>query len=206
MPSELNATLKQQGKLGYTREYQLYNERELRINLLAGARKSSYMVHLLALADKSKSRFHISLPWLWCALISAALLAIYWIVRQFVTIDSGIYEFAIVLACLLGIILGSVMLVLNFSRRRVFYSRTAKVPLFDILINKPDKRTYKSFLDTLESCTQKARDFYNLKPDQQIAGEMRMLRRLATEGIISQSVYDNAKDKLFKISNKQHAT
>lgn len=202
MPGEVNATLLQQGKLGYTREFQLYNGRELRINLGAGSKQNIYQVHLLALADKSKSRFHIAWPWFGCFIASLAGLVVYWIVNLFTSIDANI-GFAIILACILGIILGLVMLILKFYRKRVFYSRYANIPIFEMLINKPDSRSYKNFLDILDSYTLKARSFYALRVDQQIAGEMRMLRRLAKEKIISQSVYDAAKDKLFNISDNK---
>lgn len=201
MPGEVNATLQQQGKLGYTREFQLCNGNEIHIRLNAGSRNNVYQVHLLALADKSRARFHIAWSWLWCFVISLTGLGVYWIVNQFTRIDANI-GFALVLTCVLGILLGLVMLILKFYRKRVFYSRYANVPLFEILINKPDSRQYKNFIDVLESYTAKARNHHDLKVERQIAGEMRMLRRLATQKVIPQSAYDKAKDKLFNISNK----
>ena len=203
MPSEINATIQQQEKLGYSRELQIKNGKELLIGQLAGSRKMIYQVHLLALADKSKPRIHISWPWLWCMLVSLIVLVVYSIIKSFMATDAGIYDFAIVSLCVLGIILGFVMTILKFSRKRVYFSRYANIPLFDILINKPDRKTYKHFVDILDSYVGKARGFFDLKPDQQIAGEIRMLRRLASEGVISQTDYDRAKDKLFSMSNKQ---
>ena len=84
---------------------------------------------------------------------------------------------------------------------RVFVSRLARVRLFDIHIGKPNHRAYKSFLGKLNQSLTKARQFWNLKPEHQVAGEMRMLRRLSEEGVIKQSDYENAKKKLFSLSS-----
>jgi hypothetical protein len=102
-----------------------------------------------------------------------------------------------------GIVLGFILVAVNFYRVRVFYSRNAAIPLFDLYINKPDYRAYKAFIEQLNLYIDKTRAFWSLKLEQQIAGEMRMLRRLASEGIISQRDYDQAKTRLFGISNKK---
>jgi hypothetical protein len=64
-------------------------------------------------------------------------------------------------------------------------------------------KSYRSFIEQLNSYIQKTRTFWQLKLDQQIAGEMRMLRRLAGEGVITQRDYDQAKGRLFGVSNKK---
>jgi len=74
------------------------------------------------------------------------------------------------------------------------------VPLFDILVGKPDTHSYKNFLDTFDGYLQKAQSHHELRIDQQIAGEISMLRRLANEGVISHKVYEGAKDKLFAMN------
>ena len=99
-------------------------------------------------------------------------------------------------------IIGFSMLILNFSRKRIFFTAYSRVPLFDILIGKPDQQTYKAFLNTFETCMQTTRSEWKLKDEQQIAGEIRMLRRLANEGVIAQKAYEEAKDSLFAMSNK----
>lgn len=203
MPADINATLQQQGKLGQVREYQIVNGKELRIIQGTGAKQRVYLVHLLALADKSKLRFHIAWGWFYLALASLLGLVTFMVVSNFMTIGSAMIEFAVIAGFVLGIILGLILVAVNFYRIRVFYSRNASIPLFDLYINKPDYRSYKAFLDKLKSYIEKTRAFWNLKLEQQIAGEMRMLRRLASEGVISQRDYDNAKARLFGISNRK---
>lgn len=203
MAKEINATLQQQGKLGQQREYQIVNGKELRIIQGMGAKQRVYLVHLLALADKSRVRFNIAWGWLYLALACMLGLVIYLLAKSLFTINSSIIEFAIMAAFILGIALGLILVIANFSRVRVFYSRHSNIPLFDLYISKPNQQAYKSFLRQLNTYIEKTREFWKLKLDQQIAGEVRMLRRLASDGVISQRDYDQAKDRLFSISNKK---
>ncbi len=203
MPTEINATLQQQGKLGQVREYQIVNGKELRIIQGAGAKQRVYLVHLLALADKSKLRFNITWGWFYLAVASALALLVFLMVSHFISIGSSTIKFAVIAAFVLGIVLGVILVAVNFYRVRVFYSRNAAIPLFDLYINKPDYRSYKAFLEQLNLYIEKTRTFWSLKLEQQIAGEMRMLRRLASEGVITQRDYDRAKTRLFGITNKK---
>ena len=203
MPKEINATLQQQGQLGQVREYQIVNGKELRIIHGLGAKQRVYLVHLLALADKSRVRFNIAWGWFYLAVGCFVGLVIYLLAKSLFSINSGMIEFAIIGALVLGIVLGLILVIANFSRVRVFYSRHSSIPLFDLYISKPNQQAYKAFLHHLNDYIEKTRTFWQLKLDQQIAGEVRMLRRLASDGIISQRDYDRAKDRLFGISNKK---
>ena len=198
----INASLEQRGKLGYIKEVQIHDGQEILVNLIAGKKKKSYKVHLLALANKGKSKFNISWPWLWCILICIVVLGIFSVVKQYISLENQLLELAIYFACAAGIILGLVMLALKFSLKRIYFSRIANIPILDIEINKPNRKSYKSFVSALEQHINKMQAAYNLKADQQLAGEIRMLRRLSQDGIVSQAAYDKAKGKLFKISKK----
>ncbi len=202
MPTEINASLEQQARIGPLRQFQIVNGKEVRISIKSKPKPQTYAVHLLALADKGHLRLHIA--WHWLVLFSICLLLLigYYIGKSIFGFSLSTFEFSFIAGVSLTALLALVLFVLNISRKRVFVSRYAKVNLFEILISNPDYRSYKSFIDTMSGQLQKARRFWDLKPEHQIAGEMRMLRRLASQGIISQSVYNQAKDKLFSLSNK----
>ena len=202
MAKEINATLQQQGKLGQVREYQIINGKELRIIQGNGAKQRVYLVHLLALADKSRIRFNITWGWFYLAIACLAGLIIYQLIALTIKLDSVLIDLVVLSALGLGALLGIILVIINFFRVRIFYSRHASVPLFDMCINQPNQRAYKSFLDNLKSHMVKTRTFWELRLDQQIAGEIRMLRRLASEGVVSQRDYDQAKDRLFNMSGK----
>lgn len=202
MPSEVNAHLKQQGSYGQQREYQIVNGRSIRVAVGSKGKHKVFTVPMLALAEKSKPRLHIAWAWLWLAVCGVLAIPIYLYLKSMLGLKTSSYDFVIIAGLTVAALIGFVMLAVNFSRKRVFFTAYSKVPLFDILIGKPDYHGYKQFLHVLEGCLQKTRAFWDLKVEQQIAGEMRMLRRLASEGVISQKVYEQAKDKLFSISNK----
>lgn len=202
MPSEVNANLKQQASYGQQREYQIVNGRNIRIAIGSKARHKVYVVPMLALAEKSKPRLHIAWAWLWLAVSGLVAIPAYLFLKTLLGLKTESYDFAILAALVTAVLIGCIMLAVNFSRKRVFFTAYSKVPLFDILIGKPDYQSYKHFLTVLEGYLHKTRSFWDLKVEQQIAGEIRMLRRLASEGVIPQKVYEEAKDKLFAISNK----
>lgn len=194
----VNATLEQKGKLGYTKEISIRDGQEVQVRLLAGKNDTTYRVHLLALASKGKAKMHIAWPWLWTALASAILLLAYMALRQLLPFADSFIELAIYLACAIGMILGLVMIVLKFSLKRVYSSRMAKVPILEFDINKPDRGSYRSFVEALEEHIQKMHAAYSLKADQQLAGEIRTLRRLLQDGVVSQAAYNSAKAKILK--------
>jgi len=128
MPSEVTASLTQQGLLGQLREYQIQNGVQLKIAIGSKQRHKVYQVHLLALDSKSRVRLHIAWPWFWCLLVSLLGIPAYFMLKKYLGFTAGIHEFAILALLSLGILLGLVMLILKFSWRRVFYSRLARVP------------------------------------------------------------------------------
>jgi len=201
MASKINATLQQQSKAGPPCEFQIVDGKEIRINIGGSPKQQSYSVQLLALADKSHIRLHIAWRWLWFFIVSVIALSGFWFAPS-VFAKLGTFEFSYVAGFTLTAILSLVMFVLKLSRKRVFVSRLTGVKLFDILISNPNYRAYKAFLRNIDQSLINARKFWNLKPEHQVAGEMRMLRRLAEEKIIKQSEYEKAKKKLFAVSAK----
>ena len=196
MASKINATLHQQSKAGPPREFQIVDGKEIRITIGSAPKQQTYSVQLLALADKSHIKLHIAWGWLWLLIISAMALSGYWFAPSLLA-RLGTFEFSYAAGFSLTAILSLVMFVLKLSRKRVFVSRLTGIELFDILISNPNHRAYKAFLNNINQSLNNARQFWNLKHEHQVAGEMRMLRRLAEEKIIKQSEYEKAKTKLF---------
>lgn len=202
MANEINAHLRQQGCYGQQREYQIINGQIIRIAIGNKSRNKIFNVPMLALAEKSRTHAQIAWAWLWLALFGMVAIPVYLLIKTQFGMKSQITDFAILLVLVIAVLIGLIMLVINFARKRVYFTAYSRVPLFDILVGKPDNKSFKQFLDMFESFRQKTRSNWNLNEQQQIAGEIRMLRRLASEGVIPQKVYEEAKDKLFSISNK----
>ena len=206
MPLEVNARLHQQGRMGPVRRFQIVNGKEIRIRIGDKPKEQIYSVNLLALADKGNIRIHLAWPWLIVLSICVFVLFSYYYAKSISLLSLAAYEFSFIAGISLTGLLSLVLFVLSISRKRVYVSRYARVTLFEILISNPNHRDYKQFIDALSGYLQKARDYWELKPEHQIAGEIRMLRRLAKQGIISQVVYEQAKDRLFSLSDKHPAS
>ena len=202
MPAEINAVLQQQGRTGPVKEIQIINGREVRVITGVNTKQKVFLVSLLALADKSHVRLNIAKNWLILFGVSALALLIYWLLKSVLGHSLGDYEFSFVTVLAICCLLGLVLFGLNLSRKRVYYSRHAGVALFDMLIGYPDSQAYKTFHNCLEDYIKQARESWGLKLEQQIAGEIKMLRRLASEGVISQGDYEQAKDQLFSLTSK----
>lgn len=200
MSSEINARLRQQASYGQQREYQIVNGRNIRVSISSKGNSKVFTVPMLALAEKGKARVHIAWAWFWLGLVGLLAILIYLGIKDALNLNAQYLNFAILAGLVVTTIIGFVMLVLNFSRKRVYFTAISKIPLFDILIGKPDTQSYKQFLEIFDSYLQKTRSHYDLRTDQQIAGEIRMLRRLSNEGVVSQKAYESAKDKLFSIN------
>ncbi|MEJ2360031.1 MAG: hypothetical protein P8Z75_01190 [Gammaproteobacteria bacterium] len=206
MSNEINAQLRQLGCYGQIREYQIVNGKNIRIAIGSKSRNKVFSVPMLALAEKSKIRLQIAWAWFWLALIGLLAIPVYLLVKSQLDLKAQIVDFAILGVLVVAVLIGLFMLFMNFARKRVYYTAYSRVPLFDILIGKPDNRSFKAFHEAFETYRQKTRSFWDLKPEQQIAGEIRMLRRLAAEGVIPQKVYEDAKDKLFSMSHNTSAS
>jgi hypothetical protein len=206
MAAEINAHLRQQTRLGLTRDYTVVEGKEIRISLQSKFKTQQFAVSLLALGEKSSYHIHVAWGWLVTALLAALMLSGYYYAKRYMALDIGLYEFVVVAVSGLLLLASVVAFGFNFSRKRVFYSRQAHIPLFDILINNPDQRQYRRFQQDLEACIMRSRQFWQLKYEQQMAGELRMIRRLVSEGVLDQSLYERAKEQLFRLSNKRAGT
>ncbi|MGD8783228.1 MAG: hypothetical protein PVG75_02265 [Thioalkalispiraceae bacterium] len=202
MSGQINATLQQQSRVEPPRELSIVDGKEIKVVIGVPPKQKSYAVQLLALADKSQLRLSIAWGWLWLFVIAVVALAAYGFSRSVFDLSLGTFEFSYVAGFTLAAILALVMFILKLTRKRIYVSRLARVKLFEILISNPNPRAYKMFINKIDESLREARKFWNLKQEHQIAGEMRMLRRLSEEGIIRQSEYERAKKYLFSLSSK----
>lgn len=196
MATEINAKL-QQTSFGQVREYLIAEGKELRIRTQGKLAQKPCAINLLALGEKSSYKIHFSWGWLVMACLIGLLLGGYYFATDYYHFSIGIYEFVIVGLAGVAIIACIGVFFLTISRKREFYSLHSHVALFDIMVNKPNSREYRAFLTELQKCIVKSREYWKLRPDQQMAGELRMLRRLVEEGVLAQDLYEKAKERLF---------
>lgn len=103
---------------------------------------------------------------------------------------------------LIGISLFSVvclLLAIHHSYDKwIFGSEFGNIELVELLNNQPDTTSFKTFTEQLTLQIRKAKQTKNKPLSECLAGELRELRRLKDETVISKTQYETAKQHIFK--------
>ncbi|MDX2465506.1 MAG: hypothetical protein QNK31_13465 [Porticoccus sp.] len=192
-----NVEIFQECAHGFDVLVRLIDGRTLCIEKSGKRSNEKYSIDLLALDDTSQSEMLLGWKW-FVAGIASILLVVAFITFLPMLDESMLYESAVIIVglCVSG---GSLYMAWNStSRWQVFYSRNASVPLVELAMNKPTKKDFSSFVRKVEGCIESAQQSLVLSLNNQLAGEMRMLRRLREEGVVSTKVYTKAKMTLLE--------
>jgi len=195
--AENDVSLKQRNSLGVDIQIKLVDGRELQVVSRNKKTKQAYSVDILSLQDKSRPVLSIAWKWLFGGLV---FLLIMMLLLKFLPpilgANKNLYLGIILLAGLTGTVLCSIQFWKHSSRNHIFYSRNAHVPIIILNTGKPTKKTFLSFVNGIEQRIKKFREHMDIAEDKQLTGEMKMLRRLSDEGVISKKDYESAKSKL----------
>jgi hypothetical protein len=172
----------------------LLNKRVLRVEKI-GNRPQKYTVDLLALNGQSDQK--IIIAWRW-VVAGVAMLVLAGMCDMFLPVlaASPIYTILLYITGL-GTSGGCFYLAWKgTSRKQLYRSRSADVVLVELAVNNPSKKEFEYFIRTVENCIASSREGLTISRKNQLAGEMKMLRRLSKEGVISESTYAKAKTGL----------
>jgi len=196
--AENEVVLKQRNSLGFDIQIKLVDGRELQVVSKGKKIKQTYSVDILSLQDKSKKIFFIAWKWL-LAGISLFLFTLLMlkVLPSYLAENKNLYLGIILFTGVLGGVLCFVQFWKHTSKKQIFYSRNAHVPIIELNAGKPSKESFFAFINAIEQRIKKFRDHMNIAEDKQLIGEMKMLRRLSDDGVISKKEYENAKAKLF---------
>ncbi|MCW9024201.1 MAG: hypothetical protein OQK73_05920 [Gammaproteobacteria bacterium] len=186
------------------REFKLSKQRLLKIRIRSfRGRSSRYCIDLLALDPTGKRQIHFAWSWLIAAGIVGGLAFVLGVLQGWLedtTLQQGLQALAA-----LGAISTIALLFFFFTRssfERVYTAYYSDIPLVRLLNNLPDKEQFKQFTEQLESLITQLHEHHNMSVETQLAGEMKMLRRLVKEKIVSTDVYEKAKNELFRVTNE----
>jgi len=188
----------QTGQFGRQRKIQLLDDRALRIREKQKKYRREYSVDLLALDAQSHSRIVLCWPWLLASLLSlgGVLFLLWWLPHYLPGHADGYLLLTLVLGSML--ISGQLYLFWKYSsRKRYFVSRHAKIPLLELQMNQPSSNEFGQFVKHLEQRIARLDEHFELSTQQQLSGELRMLRRLVKSKVLKQEEYKRAKAKLF---------
>jgi hypothetical protein len=194
MTQEVGPVLKQSFE-GGGRYLEIVDAEKLVLRQKIKNKKSEYIISLLALNPQGKQDFQAS----WKLLIIGVILpviifVVYNIIKPELMVSRALTLGAIIIAgfCVTAFIK-------SISRNYQFFSRHSNIPVVEIFFANPDKEQYQSFVDYVEMCIREAQEAHNLSSNNQLAGEMRMLRRLESEGLIKKKIYEKAKGELLSL-------
>lgn len=190
--------LKQRNSLGFDIQVKLVDGRELQVVNKGKKTKQTYSVDILSLQDKSKKTFFIAWKWLitGVSFILFMLLMLKFL-PPYLGDNKNLYLGIILFAGILGGILSFVQFWKHTSKKQIFYSLNAHVPIIELNAGKPSKENFSVFINAVEQRIKKFREHMDIAEDKQLVGEMKMLRRLSDSGVISEKDYEAAKTKLF---------
>jgi len=195
MPAQAISRLTQTGKFGQQRRFEFIGGRRLRVSERSGRKSRSYVIDMVAIDPHGRTSVHVPWNWLGLAIAGTTAALIGWLVLQ-----PGSAALSLVLVVSgLASVAGLILIVRGISKRRVFVSLHARVPLLDLGLDQPDRTRFKDFVAHLEQRIVDARQQSKLDECQHVAGEMRMLRRLTEAGVLKPDIYQRAKSRLLEI-------
>ena len=196
MARDVTIELEQRGPLSKKRVVQLLDNRELYITEENKRSRKDYSIDLLALDSQRRRRIHLAWPWLLSLLFILIPLIVLLLIPEYFAEYSSLPVSLVVLPGGLVTAVCLYMFWINSSRRHCFVSRHANIPLVVLDTNKPDRKEVSEFVAALEQYIKQQQEQYQLSDQQQLSGEMRMLRRLTDKKILSETDYEQAKEKL----------
>jgi hypothetical protein len=196
--AEIDVVLNQNDNLGFNVQVKLVDGRELQVIKSRKKNEQRYSIDILALQEKSKKTFVIAWKWLIASVsFFLVMLLLLKFLPQVLGENRNLYLAIILFSGLIGSVLCFIQFWKHTSRKQVFYSCNAHVPVISFNIGKPSKDVFTDFITRLEHRIKKFRQHMSIPMDKQLTGEMKMLRRLTDAGVMSQSEYETAKSKIF---------
>jgi len=198
MAHQITMKFAQTGLPGRQQKIQLLDDRALRIREKRNNRQREYSVDLLALDPISQRKLALCRPWLiGSGLTLLGVLFLFWWLPHYLP---GTADGYLLLTLVLGslLIMGQLYLFWKYSSRQLlFVSRHASIPLLKLQVNQPSRNEFEQFVQYLEQRITELGEDFELSTQQQLSGELRMLRRLSKNQVIAHAQYLQAKEKLF---------
>ena len=190
--------LKQRNVSGCNIQIKLVDGRELQVFSKGKKSEKSYSVDILSLQDESKKVVLIAWKWLLYSLGFFLLtLLLLKVLPDVLNTDKNLYLGIVLTIGMIGSLISLILFFKKTSKKQIFYSRNANVPIVILGAGNPSKKSLSVFVSGIEKRIKKFRSHMELDSEKQLTGEMKMLRRLSDEGVISKKDYENAKSKLF---------
>lgn len=192
----INASYHFQSRLRGELEIELFNDFYLCVREKPLKRTRQFKIELATLKPEASKKVDLAVHWLVAAVLSA-LASAYFIYS--LSSDGDL------MMSLLGAAVTAAVAILSLylfsaatERKWILETRNALYPLIVIPFNKQKKKEAKTFVETLQHAIEKNVRAKHYTTDDLFAGELRMLRRLAKNKVLSEKLYDKAKSTMMK--------
>lgn len=193
--------LKQKKLFSGERHFSFKDKSTVHVILKSLNKHKEYLIDLAALDPKYRRKFVFAKKSLISFILFFSIGLIFYFSPALSYLELGNTDWFLSAAVVLCLI--SLILFLAFTRyERVFVSRHSKTPLIRFYNGLPNKEEFKQFTQFIQSESELRFEKLNLDLQQQRAGELKTIRRMFDEGLMTLSQYDRAKKKLLKLSDK----
>ena len=187
---------------GEERRFEIYNKKFLRVNSRSLRNTKQYDLNL-AMMEPWPVR-HRKISWRWFAVATILSILSGGIVSYMYAVP-GKLDFGLMIPLMAGMIfftLGAIVMFIYRSPNVMeFRSRYGGCILISLLYKKPNKKTFNTFVQTLKNHILGATQELKVNKQQMLAIELKELRKLASESVIDDTAYSNAKERIFKLHN-----
>jgi hypothetical protein len=199
----INQTFRQKSRLkGVDYEFTVFNDNQCYQKVTRRhAGKHKFRINLGCLDPQPRREFNLADSWLVmsaiCAILGFLLIYAGWIRTPPMNIDRGLL-YILTSFSLSASVIALLLALLKTRDRLILYSKCGRAPVLELINNNPSSESFRQFLDDLSRFILLARNNMSESITQMLALELKELRRLRNEGVITDAQYEAAKQRIFK--------
>jgi hypothetical protein len=185
----------------YAVHFTIFDEHFISVHIKRLFRRPvNYWVDLRCVEPMPVRVFTIDRPSMWVSatltLLSTVFLLVAWLSV------SPLLWFTVAAPLLCSALIAALIMAQRSKNRVQFFSRYGRIPWFELLVDKPRRRTVEAFIETITSTIIKAKNNpvnnQNDGNEGSLGAELREHRKLMEGGIISERDYNSVKSRLLR--------
>ena len=192
--------LNQKKKLGVERIFRFKDKSTLLVIIKNSKNRKEYLMDLAALDPKSRSNTIIAFKPLisFCVFL---LMSFIFVATPIIELIPNAYHMLLLSVTVTLTVVSFIFFILLSRRESIFVSRVSKSPILYFYNGLPNKKEFKNFIQYIKDESQARFEKLKLDAEKQRAGEMRTIRRVFDEGVLTNSQYEKAKATLLKLAD-----
>lgn len=196
-----NSSLHQESSArGEKRLFEIYNNKFIKVSTNNLLNNSSYHLNLSLLAPWPVRHRNISWQWLMAVFYFSLTTLAYTAYLFYFQESSKLERLLPFIVVFLLLSLGSFLMFLYQSPNVIeFKSRYGNCVVLSLLYNNPNRKEFKEFIEEIKLRSLSASQAVKIDKTQMLDIEMKELKRMRNEGVISQHHYADAKERILKI-------